>query len=98
MLVYETQNKMWSKFFFFLYHLYLKNFNLGNLCVFFFQLWEQSQLDNSKLRDDLARTRDELTTAKKKLDTVVQVIHSSLKIRERKRITFKERLSKIMVY
>merc|ERR1711874_598273 len=36
------------------------------------KLWEQSQLDNSKLRDDLARTRDELTTAKKKLDTVVQ--------------------------
>merc|ERR1712020_725897 len=29
------------------------------------KLWEQSQLDNSKLRDDLARTRDELTTAKK---------------------------------
>ena len=54
-----------------------------NFCVFFFQLWEQSQLDNSKLRDDLARTRDELTTAKKKLDTVVQVIHSSLKIREK---------------
>ena len=52
--------------------------------MFFFQLWEQSQLDNSKLRDDLARTRDELTTAKKKLDTVVQVIHSSLKIREKK--------------
>jgi protein phosphatase 1 regulatory subunit 12A len=36
------------------------------------KLWDQSQLDNSKLRDDLARTRDELTTAKKKLDTVVQ--------------------------
>lgn len=38
-----------------------------------FQLWEQSQMDNSKLRDDLARTRDELSAAKKKLDTIVQV-------------------------
>merc|ERR1712061_934783 len=36
------------------------------------KLWEQAQLDNSKLRDDLARTRDELGAAKKKLDTVVQ--------------------------
>ena len=86
---------MWSNFFFFLYYLYLKNFNLIFVCVFF-QLWEQSQLDNSKLRDDLARTRDELTTAKKKLDTVVQVIHSSLEF-EKKKIMFKERLSKIMV-
>ena len=38
-----------------------------------FQLWEKSQLDNSKLNDELARTRDELSAAKKKLDTVVQV-------------------------
>ena len=30
-------------------------------------------MDNSKLRDDLARTRDELSAAKKKLDTIVQV-------------------------
>merc|ERR1711956_87048 len=36
------------------------------------KLWEQAQLDNSRLRDDLARTRDELTAAKKKLDTMVQ--------------------------
>merc|ERR1719210_2990466 len=36
------------------------------------KLWEQSQLDNSKLNDELARTRDELSAAKKKLDTVVQ--------------------------
>merc|ERR1712001_447980 len=36
------------------------------------KLWEQAQLDNSRLRDDLARTRDELSAAKKKLDTVVQ--------------------------
>ena len=43
----------------------------------------------------MARTRDELTTAKKKLDTVVQVIHSSLKFE--KKIMFKERLSEIMV-
>ena len=62
--------------------LFLKNFNL--IFVSFFQLWEQSQLDNSKLRDDLARTRDELTTAKKKLDTVVQVIHSSLEFEIKK--------------
>ena len=40
---------------------------------YFFQLWEKSQLDNSKLNDELARTRDELSAAKKKLDTVVQV-------------------------
>jgi len=36
------------------------------------KLWEQAQLDNSRLRDDLARTRDELSAAKKKLDTMVQ--------------------------
>merc|ERR1712029_929221 len=36
------------------------------------RLWEKSQLDNSKLNDELARTRDELSAAKKKLDTVVQ--------------------------
>jgi hypothetical protein len=41
------------------------------------KLWEQSQLDNSKLRDDLARTRDELKTASKKLDTVVHSPPSS---------------------
>ena len=38
-----------------------------------FQLWEQSQMDNSRLRDDLAKTRDELSAAKKKLETAVQV-------------------------
>jgi len=36
------------------------------------KLWEQAQLDNSRLRDDLARTRDELSAAKKKLETMVQ--------------------------
>merc|ERR1719510_1596728 len=36
------------------------------------KLWEQAQLDNSRLRDDLARTRDELNAAKKKLETMVQ--------------------------
>ena len=42
----------------------------------YFQLWEQSQMDNSRLRDDLAKTRDELSAAKKKIETVVQVIYS----------------------
>ena len=42
-----------------------------NLMIF--QLWEQSQMDNSRLRDDLAKTRDELSAAKKKLETAVQV-------------------------
>lgn len=42
------------------------------MCVYF-QLWEQAQMDNSRLRDDLARTRDELSAAKKKLETMVQV-------------------------
>lgn len=41
----------------------------------YFQLWEQAQLDNSRLRDDLARTRDELSAAKKKLETMVQVYY-----------------------
>jgi len=36
------------------------------------KLWEQAQLDNSRLRDDLARTRDELSAAKKKVETMVQ--------------------------
>jgi len=36
------------------------------------KLWEQSQMDNSRLRDDLAKTRDELSAAKKKLETAVQ--------------------------
>ena len=43
------------------------------LSVIYIQLWEQAQLDNSRLRDDLARTRDELSAAKKKLETMVQV-------------------------
>ena len=43
------------------------------LSVIYIQLWEQAQLDNSRLRDDLARTRDELSAAKKKLETQVQV-------------------------
>lgn len=30
-------------------------------------------MDNSRLRDDLARTRDELSAAKKKLETGLQV-------------------------
>merc|ERR1719468_537328 len=34
------------------------------------KLWEQSQMENSRLRDDLSKTRDELSAAKKKLDTV----------------------------
>ena len=37
------------------------------------QLWEQSQIDNSRLRDELTRTRDELGAAKKKMDTMAQV-------------------------
>lgn len=36
------------------------------------KLWEQSQLDNSRLRDELGRTRDELSAAKKKLEAMVQ--------------------------
>ena len=43
------------------------------LSVIYIQLWEQAQLDNSRLRDDLARTRDELSAAKKKVETMVQV-------------------------
>merc|ERR1712008_554498 len=44
------------------------------------KLWEQAQLDNSRLRDDLARTRDELSAAKKKLDTMVQICIHERKI------------------
>jgi len=36
------------------------------------KLWEQSQIDNSRLRDELSKTRDELSAAKKKIETVVQ--------------------------
>ena len=48
------------------------------LFLIYIQLWEQAQLDNSRLRDDLARTRDELSAAKKKLDTMVQVRNQSI--------------------
>ena len=48
------------------------------LSLIYIQLWEQAQLDNSRLRDDLARTRDELSAAKKKLDTMVQVRNQSI--------------------
>ena len=40
---------------------------------FILQLWEQSQIDNSRLRDELSKTRDELSAAKKKIETVVHV-------------------------
>ena len=36
-------------------------------------------MDNSRLRDDLAKTRDELSAAKKKLETAVQVRKNSWK-------------------
>lgn len=48
--------------------------NLAIFCIL--QLWEQSQIDNSRLRDELSKTRDELSAAKKKIETVVQVIYS----------------------
>ena len=51
---------------------------LLTLSLIYIQLWEQAQLDNSRLRDDLARTRDELSAAKKKLDTMVQVRNQSI--------------------
>ena len=48
-------------------------FGLYNLFSFILQLWEQSQIDNSRLRDELSKTRDELSAAKKKIETVVHV-------------------------
>ena len=51
-----------------------------NLCLykndirlFFLQLWEESQISNSCLREDLAKVRDELTATRKKLESSMQV-------------------------
>ena len=38
-----------------------------------FQLWEESQISNSCLREDLAKVRDELTATRKKLESSMQV-------------------------
>ncbi len=50
-----------------------KVINQGLLLIkdsFRLQLWEQAQLDNAKLRDDLTKTRDELKSATKKIDSI----------------------------
>ncbi len=38
-----------------------------------FQLWEDAQLENIRLRDDLSKVRDDLKSTKKKLDTAIAV-------------------------
>ncbi len=40
---------------------------------FLFQLWEDAQLENIHLRDDLNKVRDELKSTKKKLDNAIAV-------------------------
>ena len=40
---------------------------------FVLQLWEESQISNSCLREDLAKVRDELAVTRKKLDSSMQV-------------------------
>ena len=37
------------------------------------QLWEDAQLENIRLRDDLNKVRDDLKSTKKKLDTAIAV-------------------------
>ena len=50
-----------------------------NICVFLtkrsilLQLWEDAQLENIRLRDDLNKVRDDLKSTKKKLDTAIAV-------------------------
>merc|ERR1712226_591353 len=38
------------------------------------KLWEESQISNSCLREDLAKVRDELTATRKKLESSMQVV------------------------
>ena len=46
---------------------------------FLFQLWEEAQLENIHLRDDLNKVRDELKSTKKKLDNAIAVrFHQSI--------------------
>ena len=49
------------------------NWSILLLKTISFQLWEESQISNSCLREDLAKVRDELTATRKKLDSSMQV-------------------------
>jgi hypothetical protein len=44
-----------------------------------FQLWEDAQLENIRLRDDLTKVRDDLKTTQKKLDDAIAVIRFDLR-------------------
>jgi hypothetical protein len=45
---------------------------VSNTCCSF-QLWEDAQLENIRLRDDLAKVRDDLKATQRKLDEAISV-------------------------
>ena len=51
----------------------LASLNLNITVLFLLQLWEDAQLENIRLRDDLGKVRDDLKTTQKKLEDAIAV-------------------------